>query len=67
MRRKLPENLRVKLIVIASEHGVGIRGQHPIEIITRLREVNLTREDEEAIKKICEFYGADYTRLRKRA
>ena len=64
--KKLPEDLRVKLIVIASEHGLGIRGQHPIEMITRLKGVNLSPEDEAVVKQVCEFYGVDPKRLRKR-
>lgn len=64
--KKLPEDLRIRLIVIASEHGQSIRGQHPIEVITRLKGVNLSPEDEATVKQICEFYGVDPKRLRKR-
>lgn len=64
--KKLTEDLRVKLILIASDHGLSVRGQHPIEIITRLKGINLSPGDEQAVKEICEFYGVDPKRVRKR-
>lgn len=66
-KKKSLEGLRVRLIMIASEHGIGVRGQHPIETIARLRGVNLSQEDEAIVKQICEFYGVDPKRLRKRS
>lgn len=60
----LPEKLKVKLTYVALVNGITKRGINDMELVAKIKNVgNLSKEDEEILRKVCEHYEVDYDRL----